>query len=111
MDELREMRADEAPESPIVDLPWNSLSNEAVYALSYCRAVLLGGEAKTSFVTMQEQTRISPREHRKALQIGLDELVRAGAITLVKNGLGEWEPAQIHCRIVQSSTLVTKDMV
>jgi hypothetical protein len=87
----------------------NDLSNEAYFALWYSLAVIYGGQSAKLFKDAEANLKMSASAKTNALQKGLNELAEKGLISLARNGLGEYEPAQVHLKLMPSSGLITRD--
>lgn len=96
----------------------SELSTEALFALFYSLA-MLSPEAINNkenltneqfFRKYESMLKLSGDSKRRALRKGLNDLANVHAISLARNGLGEYEPAELHLEVLSAgSTLVLRD--
>ncbi|MDO8688646.1 MAG: hypothetical protein Q7R39_01295 [Dehalococcoidia bacterium] len=89
----------------------DELSATELYALWYCLAFLEPAKYKMLFLVTERKVALSAADKKRELQKGLASLHEKGHIALAKNGLGEYEPAQVLIKGIRVNTsgLIMRD--
>lgn len=87
------------------------LSAQEHYALWYALAVTFGADSKYDRIFKEGDARLtnSARDKKAMLQNGLARLHEKGLVSLARNGLGEYEPAQVHLDRYVGGNLIIGD--
>lgn len=93
-------------EGKVAELNIDELSPEAYYALVYSLAVLERGRYERMFTRVSDKLGINSHTRRAAIRKGLPELAEKGAISIARNGEGDYEPVQVHVRLRESAGLI-----
>lgn len=87
-----------------------SLTTEDHYVLWYALAFTNPGTGyERTFKKADEQVAMTKRDKTAVIQRRLQHLHEIGLISLSRNGMGEYEPAQVHLDRLVGGRMVTGD--